>query len=1052
MKRVYFLIVAALLFGCIGCTNESVDESISVTTPADYTLEVKIANSPTKVALGNKGDNGEYPLYWSEGDQIWVNGYISNEAVIDETNPSCARFDLQNVVLDYPYNILYPVNNLSLESIPEVGGAQIFSTRSSVASVVFPSQQNYKEGTFESGITPMYGRVTSGSEGIKLNHLSGVLRFAIVGPDNSTVLTDMTITAENGAIVGNFDVDFSNGKLTASSNTSNTLTYSFGEGLQLSTSGEKEFFVVLPCGEFGLCSAVLRAADGNEMVVKFKTAGSSAIKPGIVREFKAVTFKKGAQYMLSPFTSEEDDLCVDEHSYATAPSTIDGDYLVINSATELMWLSYNGANVNNVSYNKVRIGSDIDMGVFSLLSLPSMKLNDGTEIDGNNKSIKGVNIGNNGSSIFGDGKNFNIHDLTLIDCSVNTEVQSGAAILVGKVTDGLTVNNVTLNNCSVVAPRKIGLVAGALHSGTFNISNVTANGGLVETSYVSGVSGLAGGLVGCIAKDGDGATTSTATFTNCTTSATVKSYMESANYFYGKMVGQLGGYNGNEKLYFVNCNGADAALEAKYDQGAKEAQSAVLSFCEAHRADFCQTALTSATENLLGGERYCRGEVYFEGSRFVPEWDGKRSVTMLTETVGDVTANYVYSPFDLAKAQATGYGVSKKVVLKSDVDMGGHPFTPITYIVNLDGENHSIYNLKVDITHNASKNYGAGFMVYSPANPTTHKDLTFVGADISCKHDATIAPLEYGNTADGGAGNAYAGVLLSRTLGNDNAYTVSNVHVVNSKVKGVCKVGGLIGNMTNTKTGAITIDNCSVEGSIVENYDPKVVNYYSMVKTIDASFLGSYVAEGLQWWYTAGECGGLIGFVSAKSATISNCSVKNTQINCTGQEDKTVTVNIFKSSNYVEGAYASGKSTFMLAYTTIAGRHVNQFIGDLRSQRSESQQENGTGEYTTTISNYTVSGNSYNGVSADSTNDYNHNYESGKYCPVVGCAYYTGVDMKVVINVHVQHCAGTLTFNEKGGAATTLTEAIGSGNGMSWFGGDGSTGSGSSYYPAVPIE
>ena len=135
MKRVYFLIVAALLFGCIGCTNEPVDESISVTTPADYTLEVKIANSPTKVALGNKGEDGVYPLYWSEGDQIWVNGYISNEAVIDETNPSCARFDLQSVVLDYPYNILYPVNNLSLESIPEVGGAQTFSTRSSAASV-----------------------------------------------------------------------------------------------------------------------------------------------------------------------------------------------------------------------------------------------------------------------------------------------------------------------------------------------------------------------------------------------------------------------------------------------------------------------------------------------------------------------------------------------------------------------------------------------------------------------------------------------------------------------------------------------------------------------------------------------------------------------------------------------------------------------------------------------------------------------------------------------------------------------------------------------------
>ena len=1052
MKKLYFLVASALALGCFGCTNEPIDEDVAISTPADYSLEVKIANSQTKVSLGNKGNDGVYPLYWSEGDKIWVNGNISNDAVIDETNPSCARFDLQNVVLDYPYNILYPVNDLLLESIPVVGGAQTFSTRGNYgAYVVFSSQQNYKKGTFENGTTPMYGQVTNGNEGIKLNHLSGVLRFTLASSDDKTTLASMTITAESGAISGAFEVDFSNGKLTALDGASNTLNYSFGEGLKLSAEGE-EFFVVLPSGDFGLCSAVLRLTDGQEMTVKFNTSGTSAIKAGIVREFKPVTFKKGTEYMLAPFNSEDDELTIDDTAYSKAPTMVDGDYLLINDAQELLWLFFSGANVNGVSFNKVRLGADIEMGVYSLLDLPSMKLSAGTEFDGNNKSIKGVNIDKTSSGIFGDTNNLNIHDLTITDCSIKSELQTGVGILAGMVSEGLTVNNVTFNNCSVVAPCKIGLVAGALHSGTFNISNVTANGGVVETSYVSGVSGLAGGLVGCIAKNGDGATVSTATFTNCTTSATVKSYMEAANYFYGKIVGQMGGYNGDEKLYFVNCNAADAALVPMYDQGAKEAQGAVLSFCNAQRAEFCQTALTSATENLLGGECYCRGEVYFEGNRFVPKWDGKRSVTMLTEKTDDVTVNYVYSPFDLAKAQSQSYAATKKVVFKTDVDMGGHPFKPINYICDLDGENHSIYNLKIDITQNASKNYGAGFMVYASANPTTHKDLTFVGADISCKHDATIAPLAYGDTADGGAGNAYAGVLLSRTLGNENAYTVSNVHVVNSKVKGVCKVGGLIGNMTNTKTGAITIDNCSVEDSIVENYDPKVVNYYSMVKTIDASILGSYVAEGLQWWYTAGECGGLIGFVSAKSATISNCAVKNTQINCTGQENKTVTINIFKSSNYVEGAYESGKSTFMLAYTTIAGRHVNQFIGDLRSQRSESQQENGTGEYTTTITNYTVSGNSYNGVSADSTNDYNHNYASGKYCPVVGCAYYTGVDMKVVINVHVQHCAGTLTFNEKDGTATTLTEAIGSGNNLSWFGGDGSTGSGSSYYPAAPTE
>ena len=429
---------------------------------------------------------------------------------------------------------------------------------------------------------------------------------------------------------------------------------------------------------------------------------------------------------------------------------------------------------------------------------------------------------------------------------------------------------------------------------------------------------------------------------------------------------------------------------------------------------------------------------------------------MLTSVENGITTYYVYSAYDLAKAAGQSYNDAKKLVFKADVDMGGYKFKPINYICDLDGENHSIYNLKVDITHNASKNYGAGFMVYASANPTTHKDLTFVGADINCKHDATIAPLEYGNDDDGGAGNAYAGVLISRTLGNDNAYTVSNVHVKNSKVKGVCKIGGLIGNMTNTKTGVITIDNCSVEGSTIENYDPQVVNYYKMSASILSN---NYIVEGLQWWYTAGECGGLIGFVSAKTAYITNCSVTNCDINCTGQPDKDVIANVWTSSAYTEGVYTSGVSIKGNATTTIAGRHVNQFIGDLRSQRSESQQENGSGEYTTVITDYTVSNNRYNGVSADSTNNYNHNYASGKYCPVVGCAYYTGVDVSYILSFHTKHCAGTFTFNAKGGAATTLTEDIGDGNDLSWFGGNSKDvkmalfgNAGTSYYPTVPTE
>ena len=1035
MKRSILLGIIAFAIGLAGCTQEFDDQQLEGQSGTNI-LTVNISASQSKVALGEKDSAGKYPVYWSEGDRISVNGHISEEAAISPSSAGSAQFEFKDALLNYPYSILYPASESNIVSFADV--------------------QNFTKGSFERGATPMYAYVESATKSINLNHLSGVLRFNIKGDAEGTALSKVVIEASTGSIVGDFTVDFTTGKLTAAEGAGSTLEYSFGEGLTLSTTKDEAFFVALPCGDFGMCRAQIYTTDGRSMTARFNASSSSTIKAGVIREFASITFKNGHSCTLVPFESELDDFDIEE-LYAVRPSTIDGDYLVINNQYEMVWLLFNKPTISGVNYSKIRIGKNIDFGLLDTVPMPSMQLFDNTEIDGNNKTISNVSI--KGSSIFGDTKGLNIHNITFTDCSVESSATTGSALLTGKHKGNLTISDVTLQNCSVEAPCKVGLLVGMLCEGTHAISDVEAVGGEVVTSFKASASGMAGGFVGCIGPESGSSTTLSTTFTNCKTSSTVKSYMENTNYFYGKMVGQFNGYNGNEKLYFVNCDAANATLVPLYDQGSKIAENAILSFCEAHRGDFCKSTLTAATDYLLGGEKYCRGEVYVDDARFQPEWDGKRSVAILTEAVDGITRYLIYSPYDLASAQAQKYSTTKALVFMTDVDMGGHLFKPIEYVINLDGGNHELHNLKVDIVHNAASNYGAGFIVYAN-NATTHKDLTFVGADINCRHDDSIPVPAYGETDDNGAGNAYAGVLVSRswrtaikddagtTTGYTN-YNVSNVHVRNSKVRGVCKVGGLIGACR----GQVYIDNCSVDNSIVENYDPQIVNYYTMKKSVSASILGNYIVEGLQWWYTAGECGGLIGFLEAHYAEITNCAVTNTQINCTGQPNKEVIANVWSSSSFVEGAYKSGASVTTRASTTIAGRHINQFIGDVRSRRSESQQENGTGEYTNKILNYTLSGNTYNGVAADSTNDHNHNYASGKYCEAIGCAYYTGVDISIVFSsIHVSECAGTLTFQPKGGESVTLTEAIGKGNNMDWFGGDGKVTSGKSYYPEAPTK
>ena len=188
----------------------------------------------------------------------------------------------------------------------------------------------------------------------------------------------------------------------------------------------------------------------------------------------------------------------------------------------------------------------------------------------------------------------------------------------------------------------------------------------------------------------------------------------------------------------------------------------------------------------------------------------------------------------------------------------------------------------------------------------------------------------------------------------------------------------------------------------------------------------------MQWWYTQGECGGLIGFIQSTETIIRGCSVTDSNINCYGQPDKSVVANVWLTATFNKNPlYTSGKDLLGKANTDIAGRHVNQFIGDVVSQRSE-----GGTNYVVTIEDYEVSGNKYWGNDANSTNDYNHNYENGKYCEVVGCAYYVGVDVDALgIKRHIMYCAGELIFNKKGDTKTTITEAVGSGNSIAWKGG-----------------
>ncbi|MBQ2026901.1 MAG: hypothetical protein II214_03280, partial [Alistipes sp.] len=80
---------ALLSFILVGCQTDALSDAALGAGEANV---LNVSLGQTRVSLGAKGSDGIYPLYWSEGDKIVVNGIQSAEAQIDAANKASAKF------------------------------------------------------------------------------------------------------------------------------------------------------------------------------------------------------------------------------------------------------------------------------------------------------------------------------------------------------------------------------------------------------------------------------------------------------------------------------------------------------------------------------------------------------------------------------------------------------------------------------------------------------------------------------------------------------------------------------------------------------------------------------------------------------------------------------------------------------------------------------------------------------------------------------------------------------------------------------------------------
>ena len=303
LTKIFMAVVAGMFaFSCVTDTTEDLGVKLEGQGGV-YEVAISLAEA-TKTQLGEKVD-GLYPLYWSEGDAIAINGVNSNPLIAGGSADATFQF---NKEVYRPYCVVYPASAaVAVEEGEEVTPAPV-----TVYPVTFAAVQPYTVGTFAPEAAPMYGYAAELAEGeeeapIQLNHLTGVLRLAIKG--NGEKVTSIVVKTEKGKIAGPFTVDCANGALVAQEGAVNTVTVTFAEGLVLGTEATP-VYVTVPAGNYGTFVITVNTESNGKMTVKFNS-DVKAIAAGVVREFSEFAYEANANDTEDIFLIDSEDALIE---------------------------------------------------------------------------------------------------------------------------------------------------------------------------------------------------------------------------------------------------------------------------------------------------------------------------------------------------------------------------------------------------------------------------------------------------------------------------------------------------------------------------------------------------------------------------------------------------------------------------------------------------------------------------------------------------------------------------------------------------------------------
>lgn len=281
MKKIYsyfaIIALAALAAGCakeFAGTDEVPAPGAEQISGDEITFVLSVPVSPdTKTSLGAK-NGSTYPVYWSEGDVVTLNGTAADSFVPAIGNTTAtATFKLS--ALSAPYNFLY--RGVSGQS----------------NQVSFPATQTYVAGGFDPAAMPMYASIASRTDNVVFSYVGALLKFSITGDKK---IDSVTLTAADAgkSLSGNFTIGATGGLLDGSLTPASggaTLIYSFGGHIQLSDE-PFVFCVAIPAGTYegGITLDIVDNNSGHMTAKVLDSNATKTIASGTVREFENMVY------------------------------------------------------------------------------------------------------------------------------------------------------------------------------------------------------------------------------------------------------------------------------------------------------------------------------------------------------------------------------------------------------------------------------------------------------------------------------------------------------------------------------------------------------------------------------------------------------------------------------------------------------------------------------------------------------------------------------------------------------------------------------------------